>query len=77
VTADIDYGGGTFLVHNLFGVNLAAAKGDSGGLIYRETQAMGIVVAASPLGWLWFQPLQPAFSFLGNIAPVNISAFHP
>jgi hypothetical protein len=77
VEADVRYGNETFPVYNLFGVNVAADKGDSGGLVHRETQAVGIVVAASPQGWLWFQPLQPAISFLGNIAPVSISVFHP
>ena len=77
VSADVTYGRETFLVHNLFGVNVSASKGDSGGLIYRDTQAVGIVVAASPAGWLWFQPLQSAISFLNTISPVSIGVFNP
>jgi hypothetical protein len=76
-TAEVSYGGETFLVHNLFGVNVAAQKGDSGGLVYRQTQAVGLVVAASPQGWLWFQLLQPAVSFLNDISPVTIGVFNP
>jgi hypothetical protein len=76
-TAEVDYGGGTFLVHNLFGINVGADKGDSGGLIYSETRAVGMVVAASPEGWLWFQPIESAISALNRIAPVSISVFNP
>ncbi len=76
-TATIQYGSQLFQVHNLFGVNVAAQKGDSGGLIYQDAQAVGIVVAASPAGWLWFQPLEPAFQYLQAIAPFEISLFQP
>lgn len=68
-TAVVNYGAGTFLVHNLYGVNVAAQKGDSGGLVYSESQAVGLVVAASPQGWLWFQPLESAVTFLNAISP--------
>lgn len=77
VTANVAYGGENCLVHNLYGMNVAAGKGDSGGLIYRDTQAVGIVVAASPEGWVWFQPLQSAVSFLATISPVNLAVFNP
>ena len=76
-SASVIYGSQTRLVHNLFGVNVAARKGDSGGLIYRDTQAVGMVVAASPAGWLWFQPLQSAMAFLSDISPVNLGVFNP
>jgi hypothetical protein len=77
VTANVVYAGQSCRVHNLFGMNVTAGKGDSGGLIYRDTQAVGIVVAASPEGWIWFQPLQSAVSFLNNISPVNLAVFNP
>ena len=76
-SAEVGYAAGTFLVHNLYGVNVAAQKGDSGGLVYRGSQAVGLVVAASPQGWLWFQPLEPAVSFLNTISPVAIRVFNP
>lgn len=76
-SASVSYGSETFLLHNLFGVNVPAAKGDSGGLIYKDTQAVGIVVAASPRDWLWFQPLQSAISFLEKTARVGIRPFKP
>jgi hypothetical protein len=76
VSASVGYGGRTCRVHNLFGLNVAARKGDSGGLIYRRTQAVGIVVAASQAGWLWFQPLQSAIAFLSGISPVNLGVFN-
>jgi hypothetical protein len=77
MSAAVSYGGETVLVHNLFGVNVSADPGDSGGLVYRGAQAVGIVVAASPRGWLWFQPLGPATEFLDRIAPFRISIFKP
>jgi len=76
-SARIGYAGGTYLVHNLFGMNLAAGRGDSGGLVRLGTRAVGIVVAVSPLGWLWFQPLQPAVDFLNTFSPVAIRVFNP
>ena len=74
-TASIQYGPQVFQVHNLFGVNVTAQKGDSGGLVHQNGDAVGIVVAASPAGWLWFQPLKPAFEYLQTISPINISVF--
>jgi len=76
-TAEVDYGAGTFLVHNLYGMNVAAQKGDSGGLVYAESRAVGLVVAASPQGWLWFQPLESAVSYLNAISPVAFRVFNP
>jgi hypothetical protein len=76
-TATVSYGAETLLVHNLFGVNVTASKGDSGGLVYKAAQGVGVVVAASPEGWLWFQPLQSAISFLKDLAPVRIRVFNP
>src|SRR5664280_1279319 len=75
-SADVRYAGATFRVHNLFGLNLPAGRGDSGGLVYRASQAVGIVVAASPLGWLWFQPLELAVNFLSKIAGIDLSVFN-
>jgi hypothetical protein len=76
-TASVRYGRETFRVHHLFGINAAAGEGDSGGLVYRGTRAVGIVVAASPQGWFWFQPLEPAIAFLNRIAPIRLSLFNP
>jgi hypothetical protein len=76
-SARVAYGRQTILVHHLFGLNVAAGKGDSGGLIYRDTAAVGIVVAASPEGWLWFQPLESAVAFLATLSPVPITVFNP
>jgi hypothetical protein len=75
--AEVRYGGETFLVENLFGINVAASPGDSGGLIHTDTRAVGILVATSPEGWLWFQPLESALSFLNGISPVGIGVFNP
>ena len=75
--ADVSYGGETFLVENLFGINVAASTGDSGGLIHADARAVGIVVATSPGGWLWFQPLESALLFLNGISPVGIRVFNP
>jgi hypothetical protein len=74
-SADIQYGSKLLTVHNLFGVNVRAAKGDSGGLVYQNSQAVGIVVATSPRGWLWFQPIESAFEYLQSISPIPIKVF--
>lgn len=75
-SASIAYGNRTYDVHNLCGANIDASPGDSGGLVYRNSEAVGIVVAASPEGWLWFQPLESAIEFLNTISPVPVNVFN-
>ena len=76
-SATISYSSGSYDVHNLWGVNVTASPGDSGGLVYRGSEAIGLVVAASPEGWLWFQPLESAIAFLNTFSPVPVAVFNP
>jgi hypothetical protein len=43
--------------------------GDSGGLIYLKTTAIGIIVARSPEGWAWFHPLDNALDYVNTLHP--------
>lgn len=63
------------LVSNLFLINHAAQKGDSGGLLYSDELAAGILVAMSEEGWGLFQPLDEAFEHLQEISPIPIQCF--
>lgn len=56
-------------VRNLFGLDVAVAPGDSGGIVYSEERAVGLMVAHSPEGWAWFQSLQGAIDHLGTVDP--------
>jgi hypothetical protein len=62
-------------VSNLFLINHAAQKGDSGGLLYSEELAVGILVAMSDEGWGLFHPLKEAFEHLQHISPIPIQCF--
>jgi hypothetical protein len=61
--------GRELLVHNLYILDVAAVPGDSGGLIYSDDCAIGVIVARSPDGWAWFHSLQGAIGYLGKLDP--------
>lgn len=56
-------------VRNLFVVDVAVVPGDSGGIVYSDESAVGLIVAHSPEGWAWFQSLQGAIDHLANLDP--------
>src|SRR5262249_6432464 len=64
-----------YFVNNAYELLAPVRRGDSGGLIYRDDQAVGIVFAHSDSGMAWFHPLKDAFSFLQQISPVKIACF--
>ncbi|MDI1279424.1 hypothetical protein [Methylobacter sp.] len=66
--------GREYLFNNLFLIDRMPREGDSGGLLYDGTDAIGILVAKSE-GWGLFQPLGEAFEHLQEISPVSISCF--
>jgi len=66
--------GREYTVHNLFLLDRPPRPGDSGGLLYDGTNAVGILVGMSD-GWGLFQPLNEAFDHLQTIAPVAIRCF--
>src|SRR5262249_5151252 len=57
--------GRELLVHNLYVLDVAVVPGDSGGLVYSDDGAIGVIVARSPEGWAWFHSLQGAIGYLG------------
>jgi hypothetical protein len=58
-----------YTLRNVFVIDSPVQHGDSGGIVYAETKAIGLVVARSPTGWAWFQPLEPAINHLAEIEP--------
>lgn len=70
--------GRRYKVQNAYSLDAPVEPGDSGGLLYVEEQAVGIVFARSPEGWAWFQPLKTAFDFLKQLSSeegIKIKAF--
>lgn len=62
-------------VSNLFLINHAAQQGDSGGLLYSDELAAGILVAMSDEGWGLFHPLKEAFEHLQQLSPIPLQCF--
>jgi hypothetical protein len=58
-------------VPHLFTLASPAQPGDSGGIVHRGEQAVGIVVARSPSGFCWFQPLEAAVRHLASLEPAG------
>jgi len=68
--------GREYQVNNLFLIDRAPRKGDSGGLLYDGPNAVGILVGMAD-GWGLFQPLGEAFRHLREISPVPLKCFSP
>jgi hypothetical protein len=66
--------GQSYQVNNLFLIDQAPRPGDSGGLLYRESEAAGILVGLAE-NWGLFQPLDEAMAYLQNISPTPIACF--
>jgi hypothetical protein len=58
-----------YTLHNVYMIQTLVQPGDSGGIVYTGTKAVGFIVARSPQGWAWFQPLEPAIKYLSRIEP--------
>lgn len=65
----LKYDGKAVSVSDLYTVRFDVARGDSGGLIYRNESAIGIIIARSREGWTWFHPLDNALVFLDSLDP--------
>jgi hypothetical protein len=61
--------GTLYRVRNLASLRLDVEEGDSGGLVHAGRRAAGIVVARSPGGLAWWQPLRPALEHLDLCSP--------
>jgi len=61
-------------VRNLFLINRAPRLGDSGGLIYSDGAAVGILVGMSNCFGL-FHPLEEAFDYLQQVSSIPIQCF--
>jgi len=61
--------GRPYRVRNLHGLATGVQSGDSGGLVRLRGRAAGMVVARSPRGYTWWQPLPPALEFLNRLLP--------
>jgi hypothetical protein len=69
LSADVVLDGRLLRVPHLFTLASPARAGDSGGIVHRGEQAVGIVVARSPSGFCWFQPLEGALRHLASLEP--------
>ncbi len=67
--------GREFIVRNLFFIDRKVMRGDSGGLLYHDGLAVGILVAMSDEGWGLFQPLDEAFGFLQQASKTPLQCF--
>jgi hypothetical protein len=78
-SVSIEYRKGTYEVENawMVKVNKRVRVGDSGGIIYVDGAAIGIVFAASNLGvgWAWFHPFIDAFEYIRKNVHVELKCF--
>jgi hypothetical protein len=62
--AQVSYPQGDFVVKNAYVIAASVRPGDSGGLLFVENSALGIVFARSDEGFAWFHALEPAIDYL-------------
>lgn len=56
-------------VDDVFMTDVAAEEGDSGGIVFSDDRAVGLVFARSDQGRAWLQPLEPALDHLAALEP--------
>jgi hypothetical protein len=71
----VEYPIGELVVRDAFVLGASISGGDSGGLVFVDDAAVGIVFASSPDGFAWFHPLGPAFNFLAQLHGKPLSCF--
>ena len=78
-SVSIEYRKGIYEVQNawMVKVNKRVRVGDSGGIIYVDGAAIGIVFAASDSdeGWAWFHPFIDAFEYVRKNVNVELKCF--
>jgi hypothetical protein len=68
--------GAEFEVNNAFVLQASVRPGDSGGIIYQDDRAVGILFARSAMGWAWFNPLGESIDHLNSLNPdIQIEVF--
>lgn len=73
---EIDAGGGRKLAaENVFVCTGVVEKGDSGGIVYDGTLAVGIVIARAKDDWVLVQPLKEAIDYLAGKLGFEIKCF--
>ncbi len=75
----IEYRKGIYEVQNawMVKVNKCVRAGDSGGILYLDRRAIGIIFAASDSedGWAWFHPFVDAFEYLRRNIHTELKCF--
>jgi hypothetical protein len=74
---DIDNGYGQLIeVGNLIACEGHVIQGDSGGLVYSGSKAVGILVAKTDNDWAFIHPLNEAINYFNNIFQQNFKIFN-
>jgi len=68
-TVRMTIGGRECNVRNAFLIRTDVRRGDSGGLVYRDDRAVGILFGRSTRGWGWFHALEDTVGHLQAIQP--------
>ncbi|HKD70230.1 MAG TPA: hypothetical protein VKB84_25560 [Candidatus Binataceae bacterium] len=66
---------GDLLVDNAFLLAAAVMPGDSGGLLYSGSLAVGMVFALASRGWAFFHPIEDAIAFAQQQGDMNLRVF--
>lgn len=74
VSLPLQLDGQVYQVNNLFLIDRTPRPGDSGGLLYADSAAAGILVGLAE-NWGLVQPLDEAMAYLANISPVPFACF--
>jgi hypothetical protein len=67
--------GNQVIVHNLLACTGIVERGDSGGIVYRDDRAVGIIVAKADDNWVFIHPLENAVNHLSDLSGLGIECF--
>jgi hypothetical protein len=63
------------LVENAHLLGASVMRGDSGGLLYSDNHAVGMVFALATAGWAFFHPIEDAVEFAVQQGNLNLKVF--
>jgi hypothetical protein len=66
---DVRLDGSWLHLDDVYMTDIAAQPGDSGGIVFSQDQAVGVLFARSDAGRAWLQPLEPAVQHLAGLDP--------